>query len=133
VQQSQSWRADINNSYATGAVTGGANSEVGGFIGENDSTIENSYSTGAVTSGTGSFVGGFDGAGGEFTFTDCYWDTTTSGTDQGTGGGNIDGITGLTTEQLQSGLPSGFDPAVWNEQSGVNTGFPYLIAIPPKK
>jgi hypothetical protein len=35
--------------------------------------------------------------------------------------------------QLRSGLPSGFDPAIWNEQSGINNGFPYLIANPPQK
>ena len=124
---------DISNSYATGAVTGGEGAAVGGFVGENDSSVEEAYSTSAVAAGMGSFVGGFDGSGGGFTFTNCYWDTTTSGTDQGTGGGNVDGLTGLTTEQLQSGLPTGFDPAIWAENSNINDGLPYLIANSPSK
>ena len=131
VASNQTTSGNISNSYATGAVTGEADSEIGGFIGENDSTIEDSYSTGAVSGGTGSLVGGFAGLGGGFT--DCYWDVDTSGTDIGNGGGNESGLTGLTTEQLQSGLPSGFDPAIWAENSSINTGFPYLTAIPPKK
>ena len=42
------------------------------------------------------------------------------------------GAVGLTTEQFQSGLPAGFDPNVWAEDSGINGGFPYLITLPPK-
>lgn len=121
----------INNSYATGAVTGGADAEVGGFSGEAGSPIEDSYSTGAVAGGTGSVVGGFSGA--ECYCTNSDWDTTTSGTDQGTGFGNVSGLIGLTTEQLQSGLPNGFDPKVWAENPNINNGFPYLIANPPPK
>lgn len=122
----------ITNSYATGAVTGGADAEVGGLIGENDNTAEDSYSTGAVSGGTGSLVGGFVGSG-HGTFATNYWDTTTSGTDEGAGGTNIDGVTGLTTEQFQSGLPAGFDPAIWNEKATLLDGLPYLIAnLPPK-
>jgi len=126
--------SDINNSYATGTVTGGANAFVGGLVGEffNDATSESSYSTGAVTGGAGSLVGGFAGdAGG--TFANCYWDTTTSGTDDGVDGTNVEGVTGLTTQQLQSGLPAGFDPTVWAEKSNINGGLPYLINIPPVK
>ena len=46
--------------------------------------------------------------------------------------GNVSGITGLTTVQFQSGLPAGFDPAVWAQSPGINNGFPYLIANPPE-
>jgi hypothetical protein len=123
---------DINNSYATGSVTGGPDSEIGGFVGENDLTVEDSYSTGAVAGGTNSLVGGFAGTQG-YSNTDCYWDTTTSGTDQGTGDGNFADIVGLTTEQLQSGLPTGFAPKIWAENLKVDDGLPYLIANPPDK
>jgi hypothetical protein len=62
-----------------------------------------------------------------------YWDVTTSGTNNGTGNGNVPNVTGLTTSQLKSGLPSGFDPATWAEKKNINNGFPYLIANPPPK
>jgi hypothetical protein len=102
-------------SYATGAVTGGADSEVGGFVGEGNylDHTKQSYSIGAVSGWTGSLVGGFAGVASGFQ--DCYWDTDTSGTSDGIGGGNTDGITGLTTEQLQSGLPPGFELGTWDK------------------
>jgi hypothetical protein len=79
-------------------------------------------------------VGGFAGANSRTqVLSDNYWDTTTSGTTQGVGKGGTKNITGLTTEQLQSGLPSGFDPKVWAEDSSINNGLPYLINNPPPK
>jgi hypothetical protein len=66
-----------------------------------------------------------------------YWDMDTSGIgDPHQGAGNIaddPGITGLTTEQFKSGLPSGFSHAIWKEKAKVNTGYPYLIDNPPTK
>jgi len=47
--------------------------------------------------------------------------------------GKSTGITGLTTQQLQSGLPTGFDPKIWAENPNINNGLPYLIANPPPK
>jgi filamentous hemagglutinin family protein len=127
---------DISNSYATGAVTGATNSAVGGLIGfnnESDQTVSYSYATGAVTGGTGSATGGLVGLDeNEGGFTDNYWDTTTSGINYGLGkSGSEPGITGLTTAQLQSGLPSGFDPSIWGESESINGGLPYLLALPP--
>jgi hypothetical protein len=124
----------ISNSYATGSVSGVAGStDVGGLIGINDtfnSTISSSYSTGAVTGGAGSSVGGLIGVDDAQLNTDTYWDTDTSGItnlSQGAGSpANDPGITGLTTAQFQSGLPAGFDPAIWTENSNVNGGLPYL-------
>jgi hypothetical protein len=77
-------------------------------------------------------VGGFIG----FDYTDgdiyLYWDTGTSGQSQGAGNiTNDPSITGLTTSQFQSGLPSGFSPSIWGEIGNVNDGFPYLLALPP--
>jgi hypothetical protein len=132
ISQDSETPADVSNSYATGAATGSANSEAGGFIGENDATIEYSYSTGTASSGSGSLTGGFAGTATSFTFADCYWDTTTSGMNDGIGGENISGITGLTTTQLQSGLPTGFDPTIWAQSPSINGGLPYLIANPPR-
>jgi hypothetical protein len=133
----------IQNSYATTALTGGAQSQVGGLVGTNGDandppgTIETSYSTGAVAGGKRSNVGGFAGIAYKARKYDAirqsYWDTTTSGTDRGTGKGDRKGIAGLTTEQLQSGLPDGFDPKIWAENPKINNGLPYLINNPPEK
>ena len=121
----------VSNSYATGSVTGGTSSQIGGFIGYNPDPVETSYSTGQAQGGAGSEVGGFSGINGGFT--DCDWDTTTSKNAEGTGCcGNEPGLTGLTTKQLKTGLPQGFDPAIWAQTKGVNKGFPYLSANPPQ-
>ncbi|MGD0192496.1 MAG: GLUG motif-containing protein [Rhizomicrobium sp.] len=122
--------ASISNSYARGNAKAGINSDVGGLIGADVNFVEYSYSTGSVTGGENGSVGGFAGLD-DIAATDDYWDTTTSGTDYGVGGGNIEGLTGLTSKQLQSGLPTGFDPTIWAESSKINGGFPYLIANPP--
>jgi hypothetical protein len=129
----------IQDSYATGAVKGGGHSKVGGLVGTNGDgkvtpgTIETSYSTGVVSAkNPGGFVGVAYKVHGQSEIEQSYWDTTTSGTNQGTGRGNKKGITGLTTQQLQSGLPSGFDPKVWAENPKINNGLPYLINNPPE-
>jgi len=135
--------APVMNSYATGSVSGGQNVNVGGLLGIilYGTTIESSYSTGSVTGGSGSFMGGLlgydDYSLGSNTLQSTYWDIDTSGiTNLSQGAGNIandPGITGETTKQLQSGLPAGFDPSVWAEDSNINGGLPYLINNPPPK
>jgi hypothetical protein len=125
----------IGNSYATGAVeTTGRGGAVGGLIGVNSGAILASYSTGS--SSGGSFSGGvvgFENKSGSFT--NSYWDMTTSGiTNPSRGAGNINnvpGITGLSTTELQSGLPAGFSSSIWGESPSINGGLPYLLAIPP--
>jgi len=130
----------ISNSYATGAVTGPSVAAVGGFAGGSFGAINSSYAKGAVVGGTGSgsYAGGFvgyDGSPGSIVDTD--WDTDTSGiTNLSQGAGNIandPGITGLSTAQFQSGLPTGFDPKVWAENPNINGGLPYLLDNPPPK
>jgi hypothetical protein len=130
----------VESSYALGAVRGNTNSSVGGLIGGSFAgTISACYSTGAPTAGSGSFVGGLIGVDDSpsGSLSDTYWDTDMSGiTDPSQGAGNIandPGITGLTSAQLQSGLPAGFDPKVWAENPTINNGLPYLIANPPRK
>lgn len=124
----------IENSYASGNASGTRNSFVGGLIGECMCTISSAYSIGAVSTDSRhrGIAGGFIGFLIDGSVSNAYWDTTTSGTDVGVGNGSQSGVTGLTTEQLQSALPQGFDPAIWGEIANINNGFPYLLAIPPK-
>lgn len=128
----------ISNSYALGSISGGASADVGGLVGYSNSATSYAYSTGAPIGGTNAYVGGLLGyADVGSSATDTYWDTTTSGiTNLSQGAGNIandPGITGLTTQQFQSGLPVGFDPSVWAENTGINNGLPYLLANPPRQ
>ncbi|HEX4159929.1 MAG TPA: hypothetical protein VHY79_15800 [Rhizomicrobium sp.] len=128
----------IGDCYATGAVTGGQDSKIGGLIGVESKgvteTVETSYSTGAVSGGESSLVGGFVGMSTrDSDYANAYWDTTTSGTDRAAGKGRSHGIEGLTTEQLQSGLPVGFDPSIWAKDKKINNGLPYLLNNPPPK
>jgi hypothetical protein len=126
----------VTDSYATGSVSGNYFSVVAGFIGETndaggDSMVVRSYSTGALTlQGTGC-IGGFAGQVGIHDARHDYWDTTTSGTSEAECGSAARGVRGLTTTQLQAGLPRGFDPKIWAESPDINNGFPYLIANPP--
>ena len=126
----------VTNSYARGAVTGGQTGYgIGGFAGVLvGSSVATSYSTGMVLSVEKvSNIGGFAGLVSGATASNSYWDTKTSGTKTGVGSGDSTGIAGLTTRQFRSGLPSGFDPAIWAEEKGVNNGLPYLIANPPPR
>ena len=123
----------ISNSYATGVVVG---QFAGGLVAANETggVIENSYATGLVGGDTQDY-GGVVGA--EYpsaTLVNAYWDTTTSQTTKGCGGtSSCTGATGLTDAQLKSGLPDGFDPAIWGQSANVNGGYPYLLGNPPKK
>jgi len=134
------YQSSVANSYATGNIAEGA--YIGGLVGlinQGALSVAASYSTGAPTGGTDSVVGGFVGYDGSSSGSlgDCYWDTDTSGiTNPSQGAGypsNDSGITAKTTKQLQSGLPKGFDSAIWAEKKTVNNGLPYLKANPPPK
>lgn len=129
----------VSQSYARGSVSGGQAIGVGGLAGfaNQATTITQSYSTGLVSAGNRlAHVGGLIGQD-MHTVALSYWDLDTSGiSDPAQGAGNIkndSGITGLTTAQFQSGLPAGFDPAVWREKPKINNGYPYLLANPPPK
>ena len=57
-------RGSLDQSYATGSVSGGDNSLVGGLVGNNaGASITNSYATGAVIGGNDAAVGGLLGEG----------------------------------------------------------------------
>jgi len=122
----------IVQTYATGSVSG---VWAGGLVGENQSILSQSYSNGAVSGSQyeGGLIGNDHSQSGDISHT--YWDTTSSGvTNLSQGAGNIandPGITGLSTAQLQAGLPKGFRHAVWREEANVNDGLPFLIANPP--
>jgi hypothetical protein len=98
------------NVYATGAVIGGANSTVGGLIGQHGGELQSCFAAGPVQGGAGASVGGLIGdVPGSPTVTDCYWDTDTSGqmtTAKGLG-------TARTTVQLRHALTMGLNNGSW--------------------
>jgi filamentous hemagglutinin family protein len=145
---------NIKDSYASGAVFG--YTYVGGIAGHwqgSDELLKDSYSTGAVTAGcsggytngclVGGSIGGIAGGPPISGFLNVYWDTDT-GNNAGlsaVGGyclggychdanGYVQGIQGLTTAQLESGLPTGFDSMIWGSDPTINNGLPYLLGIP---
>ncbi|HEY3636615.1 MAG TPA: hypothetical protein VGK90_00590 [Rhizomicrobium sp.] len=131
----------VTQSYAMGRITGSGEQYAGGFVGVNGIGITQSYSTTALKN-TGHHnpdAGGLIGLDNLSSGSDKsdYWDRTTSkirGRKRGAGSPKKDpGITGLTTDQLQSALPTGFDPKVWAEDKNINNGYPYLIDNPPQK
>ena len=131
----------IEQSYSRVKVSGQYDATLGGLVGGNVTAIVQSYSTGSVKDNRdghgegykGGFVGEDESNGG---ISLSYWDTSTSHIRRGGEGAGTPrrdpGITGLTTEQLQSGLPKGFDPNVWAEDPKINNGLPYLIDNPPE-
>lgn len=128
----------ITNSYATGTVSSVVCGDCGGLVGSNSGVLNAVYSSVLVDVPAGLLGGliGIDNAE-HGSLTNTYWDLDTSGiTDPQRGAGyplDDSGITGLTDAQLKSGLPSGFDPAVWGQAPNINSGFPYLLANPPPK
>jgi hypothetical protein len=124
-------KGGIAQSYATGTVTGGAGANVGGLLGLSADYAVQTYSIGLVSGGSGSCVGGFASFDQGFPNAYDYWDTDASGTDQATCYGAVSGVSGLTTEQFKSGLPTGFDSKVWGQSPKINKGYPYLRANPP--
>lgn len=121
------------DSMASGPVTAQSGPNLpsgGGLIGNaGPCTVQSSYSSGKVTSTNN--LGGLAGQAFECTFTDVYWDTDTSGASKGCVG-SCDGAVGLTTKQLRSGLPAGFDAATWAESKKIESGLPYLLAATPR-
>jgi hypothetical protein len=137
----------LTQGYATGRVTGGTSTLVGGLIGKltNSATIYSAYATGPVSGGASATVGGLIGQQSDSAMTQvfsvgavsggstsgglvgsttgsptalyAYWDMVTSGKATSAGGA------GRTTTQLQGALPAGFKLG-W----GINKtlSYPYL-------
>ena len=158
--------AIITQSYATGSATGiqenSFNTFVGGLVGDNNGSITQSYATGFVSgyppvtnggflTGQVSVIGGLTGTSRRPDFgivlSSNYWDIQTTGQSVGVSDfGQPIPVTvgvGMTTAQLKSGLPAGFNteplplprldplspPVVeqsWAIGDGVNSGYPYL-------
>jgi hypothetical protein len=126
----------IADSYARGAVNVGALGYAGGFAGAGafsgtGGSVVESYSTGPVGAGAGSFAAGFVADPLSGTAAGDYWDTETSGATAGCVSA-CSGVTGLTTAQFLSGLPSGFEASVWAQDGATNGGYPYLVANAPE-
>ncbi|MBV9992911.1 MAG: hypothetical protein JOZ72_16660 [Alphaproteobacteria bacterium] len=131
----------LSNCYASGPVHAGAGAAAGGLIGvhfvtSTVSSVVASYSFGTVSAGAGGYAGGLIGYRYQnVTTLNTYWDMTQSGINDGSKGvgnhANDAGITGLSTTQLQSGLPQGFSAAVWAENPHYLNGLPFLIANLP--
>jgi len=111
--------------HASGPVNGGATTAtyVGGLIGyQNNSggsgVVTATYAAGRVTGGMGARLGGLIGWQESVpTITASYWDTSTSGRATSHGGSP------LTTAQLRTKLPNGFDTA-WRITKKFS--YPYL-------
>lgn len=127
------------DSYATGTVnTGPGRDWAGGLIGDIVTAPVNSvYTVGNVVSPAdrsrrdrrlGALIGHIDS---DPKIADAYFDTDTSDIDKPCGP-RCTGVTGLSDAELKSGLPAGFDPAVWGQAAGINNGYPYLLANPPE-
>lgn len=123
----------ISQSYATGSVFSGHgiySPSGAGLVGRNypgtgSGLITQSYSIGLID---GVYTAGLILVPGSIPVTFSYWDIQSS--NQPESGAGI----GLTTAQLTSGLPAGFDSNVWGHDSNYNNGYPYLLwerAVPP--
>ena len=131
----------VENSFSRSKVIKGKQTNgahFGGLVGFNDhdAIITSSYDAGLIKNApsAGGLVG-FDFAPAGH-IASSYWDLDMGIGDPSQGAANIDndpGIIGLTTEQLQSGLPAGFDPKFWGSDPNINKGYPYLLANPPQK
>ena len=108
----------ITNCYNTGEVSG--NSNVGGVCGANilsgdNADITSCYNIGKVSGKTA--IGGVCGSNENGTVTNCYYNKNVC-TAGGINGEDVEGsATGLTSDELCSGLPNGFDSSVWTAGS----------------
>jgi hypothetical protein len=127
------WGTAIQNAYANGTVKGGTSANIGGMAGEfAGAQIVSTYSLGLVK---GTNAGGYLGIAEDAHFANAYWNTDTSskGRKHGCGGQKCGrSVSPLTTQEFQTGLPSGFDSAIWAQNPNINDGYPYLINNPPQ-
>lgn len=117
----------ITDSYSTANIE--ANYEAGGFVGANytSGSISRSYATGLITPENNTDIGGFIGNNNGGTVTDSYWDSTSTGQTLAFGSDdNSQTATGLSTSQTKTQSNySGFDfSSVWTIHN--NFTRPYL-------
>ena len=134
-------RTTISNSYATGSVSGN-DWAVGGLIGINigqsfepqNYTITNSYATGSVSGYYPEGTGGLIGSNSTSNITNCFWNVDTDGINGNESGANNFGATGKTTAEMLnintytswSIIGEYNSNYIWNIESAVNDGYPYL-------
>lgn len=121
----------VSNAYATNALTSGGFGNgslnyVGGLIGAmSGGTVTNTYATGLIsTSGGGGLV--YQRTAG--TVSNSFWDTSTTGRSTSAGG------TGRTTTQMKTASTftgAGWSSSNWGLASGINSGYPVLVAFYP--
>jgi hypothetical protein len=128
----------ISQAYATGTVSGGAGSIVGGLAAVNVGTLDQTYAIGKLTGGA--IIGGLVAANtsaplapalindpgigptlsGTGVATNSYWNSQTTGVATSAGG------TARTTNELIATLPPGFGPAWAVEPNPTYPNFPWL-------
>jgi hypothetical protein len=128
----------ITRSYSTSqaGAAGGDQAYVGGLVGLNLSgSISASYASGVVNGGLSGIAGGVAGTmdanwrGTSVVSTSTYWDTQATGQSAAVGqpnGFDTSGLTGKSTADLKSTLPTGFSSSDWAISASVNSGYPYL-------
>lgn len=131
----------LSDSYARGDVSVSGTfrnywSVAGGLVGESTGHILRSYATGAVGIDVG-FTGGVIGydLSPPKNNDHSYWDLNTGVPDPSKGAGNIPydlGLAGQTTARFTTRMPAGFEKTVWGQSAGINNGYPYLLANPPR-
>lgn len=118
----------ITDSYSGVSVYGSLNDEISAFVYRNGEslyfgtigTISSSYAYGSVTNAeSAGFVHTNDSSRID-AITNSYWDVESTGQQVSAAG------IGLTTAQLKSDLPAGFDPAIWAIDPDINDGYPHL-------
>ncbi|MFL6691006.1 MAG: hypothetical protein ACJ8IR_12610 [Alphaproteobacteria bacterium] len=97
--------------------------------------VEGARKSAGVPGGVVGFQYGYDPTKASSNYTNVYWDTDTGVHNVHKGVGNLlsqPGLTGLSDAALKSGLPAGFDPAIWGQSPDINDGYPYLRSNPPR-
>jgi filamentous hemagglutinin family protein len=119
--------SSISNSYATGSVSASVK-DAGGLAGYNDSSISNSFSSGLVSGASN--AGGFVGEDSSGVYSANFFDDTVNSLLTGTGNnGNVSGISGASTANMQTGsifIAAGWDfNGLWVSGGGV--AYPSLV------
>lgn len=118
--------AAITNSYAIGPVTNPGGGATGGLVADNAGAIQSAYAAGAVAGGAPR--GGLTGLNhpdAPRAVATAYWGVGAGGSSDSSG------VAGVAPAPPHSGLPAGFDPAIWGQDARWNGGLPYLKATPP--
>lgn len=115
-----SYRSNVLNCYATGSVTGQANTSLGGLLGLNTGIVDTSYSTGRIVGGISKEIGALVGNN-DSLISRSYWNTESSGQGAGVGSAFLGDIgIGLSSAQMQVAANfAGWDfQNTWILQSG---------------